>query len=168
MNSRLSKLLTKYSLEKVPYACEIFDIGYKMDQEDSWLLGVKNVFDFLDTHAYPLLMESERLLHYDLKSVTKDFNQDILENQLAAPGHVLNGKKVEFIKAHIKEFIEHYRNQKKKELDSSKFIVSFITYAPNISRYYMPKYKCMSISEFEVEWKENPWQFMIEVEDSVQ
>ena len=75
-------------------------------------------------------------------------------------------KKIEFIKAHIKELVEYYRNQKKIELDSSKFVISFITYAPNISRYYMPKYKCMSISEFEVEWKENPWQFMIEVEEA--
>ena len=75
-------------------------------------------------------------------------------------------KKIEFIKAHIKELVEYYRNQKKIELDSSKFVISFITYAPNISRYYMPKYKCMSISEFEVEWKDNPWQFMIEVGES--
>lgn len=75
-------------------------------------------------------------------------------------------KKVEFIKAHIKELVEYFRNQKKVELDSSKFVASFITYAPNISRYYMPKYKCMSISEFEVEWQENPWQFMIEIEEA--
>lgn len=72
-------------------------------------------------------------------------------------------KKVEFIKEHVSELAVFFKEKDKVDLDTKKIVVSFITYAPNISRYYMPKYKCMSISEFEVEWKENPWQFMIEI-----
>ena len=73
-------------------------------------------------------------------------------------------KKVEFIKEHVSELAVFFKEKDKVDLDSKKIVVSFITYAPNISRYYMPKYKCLSISEFEVEWKENPWQFMIEID----
>ena len=75
-------------------------------------------------------------------------------------------RKVEFIKEHVSELSVFFKEKDKVDLDTKKIVASFITYAPNISRYYMPKYKCMSISEFEVEWKENPWQFMIEVEEA--
>ena len=73
-------------------------------------------------------------------------------------------RKVEFIKEHVSELAVFFKEKDKVDLDTKKIVASFITYAPNISRYYMPKYKCMSISEFEVEWKENPWQFMIEID----
>ena len=72
-------------------------------------------------------------------------------------------KKVEFIKEHVSELATFFKEKDNIDLDTTKIVISFITYAPNISRYYMPKYKCMSISEFEIEWKENPWQFMINV-----
>lgn len=71
-------------------------------------------------------------------------------------------KKVKFIKEHVSELAIFFKEKDNVDLDTKKIAVSFITYAPNISRYYMPKYKCMSISEFEIEWNENPWQFMIE------
>lgn len=74
-------------------------------------------------------------------------------------------RKVEFIKEHVSELAVFFKEKDKVDLDTKKIVASFITYAPNISRYYMPKYKCMSISEFEVEWKENPWQFMIETKN---
>lgn len=71
-------------------------------------------------------------------------------------------KKVEFVKEHVSVIAAFFKEKDNVDLDTNKIAVSFITYAPNISRYYMPKYKCMAISEFEIEWKENPWQFMIE------
>lgn len=72
-------------------------------------------------------------------------------------------KKIDFVKAHIEELTNYYRQKDSVELSKSQLIVGMLTYAPNISRFFMTDCKCMSLAEFEVEWEQNPEQFFVDV-----
>lgn len=72
-------------------------------------------------------------------------------------------RKIAFVKENVLELCRYFKEKKSIEMDCSRIIAAIITYAPNISKYYIEECKCLSLAEFEVEWKENPWQFMIEV-----
>ena len=74
-------------------------------------------------------------------------------------------KKIDFVKAHIENLADYYHQKNAVDLSTSQLIVGMLTYAPNISRFFMTDCKCMSLAEFEVEWEQNPEQFFVDVVD---
>ena len=75
-------------------------------------------------------------------------------------------KKIDFVKAHIEDLTNYYRQTDSVDLSEEQLITSMLTYAPNISRFFMTDCKCMSLAEFEVEWTKNPEQFFVDVHTS--
>lgn len=74
-------------------------------------------------------------------------------------------KKINFVKAHIEDLTNYYRQKDSVDLSKNHLVVGILTYAPNISRFFMTDCKCMSLAEFEVEWAQNPEQFFVDVVD---
>lgn len=72
-------------------------------------------------------------------------------------------KKIDFVKAHIGELTNYYRQNDSVDLSEARLITGILTYAPNISRFFMTDCKCMSLAEFEAEWAKNPEQFLMKV-----
>ena len=49
-------------------------------------------------------------------------------------------------------------------MNTDYLITAIITYYPNISRYFISDYKCLSIADFETEYESNLNQFLTKVE----
>ncbi len=75
-------------------------------------------------------------------------------------------RKIDFVKAHIKDLTSFFRQNDSMELLENQLIVGMLTYAPNISRFFITDFKCMSLAEFEVEWTKNPELFFVNVHTS--
>ena len=75
-------------------------------------------------------------------------------------------RKIEFVKVHIKDLTSFFRQNDSVELLENQLIVGMLTYAPNISRFFITDFKCMSLAEFEVEWAKNPELFFVDVHTS--
>lgn len=122
---------------------EIDFLGYSIDQQKLVCFEFKNVFYSTD----PL-----------------EFRDD-LDDFIRKEDSYLNKfkKKIDFVKAHIGDLTDYYRQKDAVDLSKNQIIAGMLTYAPNISRFFMTDCKCMSLAEFEVEWKQNPGQFFVDV-----
>ena len=72
-------------------------------------------------------------------------------------------RKIEFVKVHMKELADFFHQNESVELLENQLIVGMLTYSPNISRFFIKDFKCMSLAEFEVEWAKDPEQFFVDV-----
>lgn len=120
---------------------EIDFLGYSLDHKRIACFEFKNTFYSTDPLEY----------------------RDELDKYIFKKDSYLNKfkKKVEFIRANIKSLVDYYRQHGSIDLSDSQLIVGILTYAPNISRFFMSEYKCMSLAEFEYEWEHKPEQFTI-------
>ena len=91
-------------------------------------------------------------------------HRDDLEKFVRKKDSYLNKfkKKIDFVKAHIGELTNYYRQNDSVDLSEAQLIIGILTYAPNISRFFMTDCKCMSLAEFEAEWAKNPEQFFVD------
>ena len=122
---------------------EIDFLGYSKDHQRVVCFEFKNVFYSTDPLEF----------------------RDNLDTFIRKKDSYLNKfkRKIDFVKAHIEELTNYYRQKDSIELSKSQLIVGMLTYTPNISRFFMTDCKCMSLAEFEVEWEQNPEQFFVDV-----
>lgn len=122
---------------------EIDFLGYSKDLQKVACFEFKNVFYSTDPQEF----------RDDLEKFIRKKNSYLSKFK----------KKINFVKEHIEDLAEYYRQKNSIDLSTSQLIVGMLTYAPNISRFFMTDCKCMSLAEFEVEWEKNPEQFFVNV-----
>lgn len=112
--------------------------------------------------------EQKKLVCFEFKNVFYSTDplehRDDLEKFVRKKDSYLNKfkKKIDFVKTHIGDLTSYYRQTDSVDLSEGQLITSILTYAPNISRFFMTDCKCMSLAEFEVEWAKNPEQFFVD------
>ena len=77
-------------------------------------------------------------------------------------------KKVEFVKSNISKLVDWFSKKYNITLTSEKIMTAIITYAPNISQYFINEYKCLALAQFEECLEKDITQFFspIKMDDS--
>lgn len=73
-------------------------------------------------------------------------------------------KKVKFVSENIDSLAAFFEQTVGIKMNTDYLITAIITYYPNISRYFISDYKCLSIADFETEYESNLNQFLTKVE----
>jgi hypothetical protein len=72
-------------------------------------------------------------------------------------------KKVKLVSENIDSLAAFFEKTVGSKMNTDYLITAIITYYPNISRYFISDYKCLSLADFEIEYKSNCNQFLTKV-----
>jgi hypothetical protein len=121
--------------------------------------GIRIPEDVGEIDCLGVCMTTHRLVCFEFKNVHAStepayYRDDINEFIIKKKSYVKKyQKKVDFVVENSKALIKYYSDSLGVKINGDAMYTGIITYYPNVARYFMNDYDCVSIADFVYEWK---------------